>query len=100
MFTEFVGTVSPSLDSSDQHNQRRIISDPEENPKIPCRDSGDKEDTKKKGLSINEAMEDSVILNAKENPYYEGLRTSHFQVNIMFNDLMVIMNTINILIWR
>ena len=81
MFNEFVGIISSSSDGSDHHNQRRVISDPEENPKIPCRDSGNKEDTKKKGLSINEAMEDSVILDAEENPYYEGLRASHLKVN-------------------
>ena len=86
MSNEFVGIPPSSSDSSDHHNQQRIISDPEENPKILCRDSGDKddqivkEDTKKKGLSINEAMEDSVILNAEENPYYEGLRTSQLKV--------------------
>ena len=82
MFCEFIGIVPSSSDSSDHRSQPRIISDPEENPKILCRDSGDKEDTQKKGLSINEAIEDSVILNAEENPYYEGLRTSHLKVKI------------------
>ena len=86
MSNEFVGIPPSSSDSSDHPNQQRIISDPEENPKILYRDSGDKddqivkEDTKKKGLSINEAMEDSVILNAEENPYYEGLRISQLKV--------------------
>ena len=88
MFYEFIGIVPSSSDSIDHRSQPRIISDPEENPKILSRDSGDKddqivkEDTQKKGLSINEAMDDSVILKTEENPYYEGLRTSHLKVKI------------------
>ena len=78
--------VPSNADSSDPNTQPRAISDPEENPKIPCRisdgknDQTKKEEPKKQEVSINQAMEDAVIIGAEENPYYEGLQISELEV--------------------
>ena len=42
-----------------------------------------KEEPKKQEVSINQAMEDAVIIGAEENPYYEGLQISELEVRKM-----------------
>ena len=87
------------MNSSNPNTQSRAISDPEENPKIPSRISGEKDDRTKKEepkkdeMTINQAMEGAVIIGAEENPYYEGLQISQLEVRkckIFDNNLRII----------
>ena len=62
-------------------------SDLEENAQKPCKIFGRKDDStenkepKKQGVTISTAMDEAVILDTAENPYYEGVRISQLEVS-------------------
>ena len=61
--------------------------DLEQNAPEPCKIFGRKDDLtennepKKQGVTISTAMDEAVILDTAENPYYAGVRISQLEVS-------------------